>query len=169
MERIKKIRNPYQDRINALNAKDIEEGLKSDALLKTSREPIPNDINDDRFPMTDILPPNVLKPEDLSMKDLLDELQIQTILNNNISPFVKKEIKSEVTQAMIDQFKFDSSKPVQIGDTFYKFKPPGVELTLTEVPPPFPNEDEYYATLRSLMKQEIKISKVIQCRLTYCY
>ena len=159
MERIKKIRNPYQDRINALNAKDIEEGLKSDALLKTSREPIPNDINDDRFPMTDILPPNVLKPEDLSMKDLLDELQIQTILNNNISPFVKKEIKSEVTQAMIDQFKFDSSKPVQIGDTFYKFKPPGVELTLTEVPPPFPNEDEYYAALRSLMKQEIKISK----------
>ena len=88
MERIKKIRNPYQDRINALNAKNIEEGLKSDALLKTSREPIPNDINDDRFPMTDILPPNVLKPEDLSMKDLLDELQIQTILNKDFIVFI---------------------------------------------------------------------------------
>jgi hypothetical protein len=152
-------RNPYQDRINALNFKDIDEGLKTDALLKKSRTPIPDDINSQRFPMTDMIRPNVLKPEELSMKDLLDELQTQTILNNNIAPFVKKEIKSEVTQAMIDQFKFESSKPVKIGDTFYKFKPPGVDLTLTEVPPPFPNEDQYYATLRELMKQEIKISK----------
>jgi len=46
MERIKRIRNPFQDKINALNLKDIEEGLKTDAYLKKSHDPIPNDIND---------------------------------------------------------------------------------------------------------------------------
>jgi len=132
MERIKRIRNPYQDRINALNAKDMEEELKADALLKKSRDPIPDDINNTRFPMTDILIPNVLKPEELSMKDLLDQLQIQTILNNNIPTFVKKDIKSEVTQEMINQFKFDSSKPVEINGVFYKFKPPGLVLVLEQ-------------------------------------
>ena len=79
MKRIERIRNPFQDRINALNATDLEEELRADAFLKKSHDPIPNDINNERFPMTDILLPNVLKLEELSMKDLLDQLQIQTL------------------------------------------------------------------------------------------
>ena len=164
MERIKRIRNPYQDRINALNAKDIEEDLRSDAFLKKSHDPIPNDINDERFPMTDILPPNVLKPEELSMKDLLDQIQIQTILNNNIAPYVKKEIKSEVTQEMIKQFQYESSKPVELNGKFYKFKPPTVDLNLKNVPPPFPNEATYKNEIEGLYKDELKIRRDIERR-----
>ncbi len=162
MERIKKIRNPFQDKINALNLKDIDEGLKTDAYLKKSREPIPNDINDERFPMTDILPPNVLKPEDLSMKDLLDQIQIQTILNNNIAPFVDNKIKSEVTQDMIKQFQFESSRPVEINGKFYKFKPPGLDIDLKAVPPPFPNEADYKRNIQMLFNQELKIGREIE-------
>jgi predicted kinase len=162
MERIKRIRNPYQDRINALNARDMDEALKIDNFLYKKREPIPDDINNQRFPMTDILPPNVLKPEDLSMKDLLDQVQIQTILNNNIAPFVKKEIKSEVTQEMIKQFQYESSQPVQIGDKFYKYKPPTIDIDLTDVPPPFPSETEYKNQIRSLYNDELKIGRDLE-------
>ena len=162
MKRIERIRNPYQDRINALNAKDMDEELKADAFLKKSHDPIPDDINNTRFPMTDILTPNVLKPEELSMNDLLDQLQIQTILNNNIPAFVKKEIKSEVTQEMIKQFKFDSSKPVEINGVFYKFKPPGLDLKIKDVPPPFPSEAEYKREINALIRQELKTRSGIE-------
>lgn len=164
MERIKRIRNPYQDRINALNAKDMSEELKTDNFLYKKRDPIPDDINNQRFPMTDILIPNVLKPEELSMKDLLDQVQIQTILNNNIAPFVKKEIKSEVTQEMIKQFQYESSQPVQIGDKFYKYKPPTIDIDLTDVPPPFPSETEYKNKIRSLYNDELKIGRDLERR-----
>jgi hypothetical protein len=164
MERIKRIRNPYQDRINALNAKDMEEEIKIDAFLKKSRDPIPNDINDVRFPMTDILVPNVLKPEELSMKDLLDQLQIQTILNNNIAPYVKKEIKSEVTQEMIKDFQNEISKPVEINGTFYKFRPPYVTITLKDVPPPFPSEAEYKRAIETMYNSELKTRAEIERR-----
>ena len=155
MERIKRIRNPFQDKINALNLKDIEEGLKTDSYLKKSHDPIPNDINDERFPMTDILPPNVLKPEELSMKDLLDQIQIQTILNNNIAPFVEKKIKSEVTQAMIKDFQNEIAKPVEINGTFYKFQPPDLSIDLNQVPPDFPDEVDYQANIYALIRQEL--------------
>lgn len=164
MERIKRIKNPYQDRINALNARDIDEGIKVDKFLYKKREPIPNDINDERFPMTDILPQNVLKPEDLSMKDLLDQIQIQTILNNNIAPFVDKKIKSEVTQEMIKQFQYDSTRPVEINGKFYKYKPPGIDIDLTDVPPPFPSETEYKGTIQRLYNDELKIGKDLERR-----
>ena len=164
MERIKRIKNPYQDRINALNAKDIDEGIKVDNFLYKKREPIPDDINNERFAMTDVLIPNTLKPEELSMKDLLDQIQSETILNNNIAPYVKKEIKSEVTQEMIKQFQYESSKPVEINGTFYKYKPPGVDINLTAVPPPFPTEAEYKGTIRKLYQQELKIGKDLERR-----
>ena len=157
-------RNPFQDRINALNMKDLEEGLKTDAYLKKSHDPIPNDINDTVFAYTDIKQVNTLKPEELSMKDLLDEIQIQTILNNNISPYVKKEIKSEVTQEMIKQFQYESSKPVEINGRFYKFRPPGVDLNLQAVPPPFPSEDDYKRNIRTMYEQELKAQRDIERR-----
>ena len=164
MERIKKIRNPYQDRINALNLKDIDEGLKADALLKKSRDPIPDDINNTRFPMTDILIPNVLKPEELSMKDLLDQLQIQTILNNNIPAFVKKEIKSEVTQEMIKEFQNESAKPIEINGTLYKFRPPNVTIDLIDLPPPLPSEAEYKRAIETMYNSELKTRAEIERR-----
>jgi hypothetical protein len=142
-------RNPFQDRINALNMKDLEEGLKTDSFLKKSHGPIPNDINDKVFPYTDIKRVDTLKPEELSMKDLLDQIQIQTILNNNIAPYVKKEIKSEVTQEMIKDFQNESAKPVEINGTLYKFKPPDVNVSLQPVPGPFPDEATYQADINA--------------------
>lgn len=142
-------RNPFQDRINALNMKDLEEGLKTDSFLKKSHGPIPNDINDKVFPYTDIKRVDTLKPEELSMKDLLDQIQIQTILNNNIAPYVKKEIKSEVTQEMIKDFQNESAKPVEINGTLYKFKPPDVNISLQPVPGPFPDEATYRADVNA--------------------
>ena len=142
-------RNPFQDRINALNMKDLEEGLKTDSFLKKSHGPIPNDINDKVFPYTDIKRVDTLKPEELSMKDLLDQIQIQTILNNNIAPYVKKEIKSEVTQEMIKDFQNESAKPVEINGTLYKFKPPDVNVSLHPVPGPFPDEATYQADINA--------------------
>jgi hypothetical protein len=164
MKRIERIRNPYQDRINALNFKDMEEELKADAFLKKSHDPIPDDINNTRFPMTDILVPNVLKPEELSMKDLLDQLQIQTILNNNIAPFVKKEIKSEVTQEMIKEFQNESSKPVEINGVLYKYRPPNVNITLKDLPPPLPSEADYKRAIETMYTAEMKTRADIERR-----
>jgi hypothetical protein len=166
MKRIEKIRNPFQDRINALNAKDMAEELKIEKLLYKRRDPIPNDINNERFPMTDILPPNVLKPEDLSMKDLLDEIQSQTILRNNIPTFIKKEIKSDVTQEMIKQFQFDSSRPVEINGNLYKYKPPGVDIDLKDVPPPFPSEAKYKSDIDALFQQQFIIRNELKKKTT---
>jgi len=112
--------------------------------------------------MTDILPPNVLKPEELSMKDLLDQIQIQTILNNNIAPFVDKKIKSEVTQEMIKQFQFVSSRPVEINGRFYKYKPPGLDIDIKDLPPPFPSEANFKRNIQMLYNQELKIGREIE-------
>ena len=150
-------RNPFQDKINALNSKDLDEVLKTQSYLKQSHDPIPDDINNARYEMTDILPVNVLKPEDLSMKDLLDQIQIQTILNNNTPPFVEKKIKSETTQAMIKDFQNEIAKPVEINGTFYKFRPPGVAINLKDLPPEFPNESTYKANINALVQQEFRI------------
>jgi hypothetical protein len=157
-------RNPFQDRINALNMKDLEEGLKTDSFLKKSHGPIPNDVNDLVFPYTDIKRVDTLKPEELSMKDLLDQIQIQTILNNNIAPYVKKEIKSEVTQEMIKDFQNESAKPVEINGTLYKFKPPDVNIDLIDVPPPFPDEATYKNHIYAVAEQELKTSADIERR-----
>ena len=149
-------RNPFQDKINALNLKDIEETLKTQSYLKQSHEPIQDDINNARYTMTDILPVNVLKPEDLSMKDLLDQIQIQTILNNNTPPFIEKKIKSDTTEAMIKDFQNESAKPVEINGTFYKFRPPGVAINLKDLPPEFPDEATYKANIEALVRQEFR-------------
>ena len=164
MKRIERIRNPYQDRINALNFKDIEEEIRLNAFLKKSRDPIPDDINNTRFPMTDILVPNVLKPEELSMKDLLDQIQIQTILNNNIAPYVKKEIKSEVTQEMIKEFQNESAKPVEINGVFYKFRPPNVTISLKDVPSSLPSEEDYKRAIETMYNSELKTRAEIERR-----
>ena len=148
--------NPFQDKINALNVKDIEETLKTQSYLKQSHEPIQDDINNARYTMTDILPVNVLKPEDLSMKDLLDQIQIQTILNNNTPPFIEKKIKSDTTEAMIKDFQNEIAKPVEINGTFYKFRPPGVAINLKDLPPEFPNEATYKANINALVQQEFR-------------
>ena len=147
-------RNPFQDKINALNLKDLDETLKTQSYLKQSHEPIQDDINNARYTMTDILPVNVLKPEDLSMKDLLDQIQIQTILNNNTPPFIEKKIKSETTEAMIKDFQNEMAKPVEINGTFYKFRPPGVAINLKNLPPEFPDEATYQANIQALARQE---------------
>ena len=146
-------RNPFQDKINALNLKDIEETLKTQSYLKQSHEPIQDDINNARYTMTDILPVNVLKPEDLSMKDLLDQIQIQTILNNNTPPFIEKKIKSDTTEAMIKDFQNEMAKPVEINGKFYKFRPPDVSINLKDLPPEFPDENTYKTRLRRLYAQ----------------
>ena len=155
-------RNPFQDKINALNRKDLEETLKTQSYLKQSHEPIQDDINNARYTMTDILPVNVLKPEDLSMKDLLDQIQIQTILNNNTPPFIEKKIKSETTEAMIKDFKNEMAKPVEINGKFYKFRPPDVSLNLKDLPPEFPDENTYKTRLRRLYAQTTNALQVIR-------
>jgi len=159
-------RNPFQDRINSLNLKDLEEGLKIDSYLKKSSDPIPDDINNQVFPQTDFPQVNVLKPEELSMKDLLDEIQIQTILNNNTVPFVEKKIKSEVTQEMIKDFQNESAKPVNINGTLYKFRPPDLEIKLKDLPPEFPDEATYKAEINRIWTQEVQTYAVIRKNLS---
>ena len=156
-------RNPFQDQINAWNLKDIDEGLKADAYLKKSSKPIPDDINNQVFPRGDAPPVNVLKPEELSMKDLLDQIQIQTILNNNTVPFVEKKIKSEVTQEMIKDFQNESAKPIEINGTLYKFRPPDVNIDLIDIPT-FPTEEEYKKRIRAVAEQEIRMTADIEDR-----
>jgi len=155
--------NPFQDKINALNLKDIEETLKTDSYLKKSHDPIPDDINNARYEMTDILPPNVLKPEDLSMKDLLDQIQIQTILNNNTPPFIEKKIKSDVTESMIKDFQNEMAKPVEINGKFYKFRPPDVDLKIKDLPV-FPDERAYRARIEQIYNQEFRAYSDIEAK-----
>jgi hypothetical protein len=145
-------KNPFQDKINALNSKDIDEGLKMESLLRAGTSPYNpdepgkvQDVNSAVFPRYAFPKVNTLTASELSMKDLIDELQIQTILNNNIAPYVKKEIKSEVTAEMIKDFQNENAKPVEINGVLYKFRPPEVDIDLQEVPPEFPDEATYQA------------------------
>ena len=82
-------RNPFQERIDALNAKDLEATIKGHTYVP--HEVVPDDINNIVFPQSNFPPPTFLKAEELSMKDLLDQIQMQTVLNNNIAPFVEKK------------------------------------------------------------------------------
>ena len=142
-------KNPFQDKINALNSKDIDEGLKMEMLLRTPEVTKDSpDVNSAVFPRYDFPKVNTLSASELSMKDLIDELQIQTILNNNIAPYVKKEIKSEVTAEMIKDFQNENAKPVEVNGTLYKFRPPEVDINLQEIPPDLPDEATYQAEIR---------------------
>ncbi len=149
-------KNPFQDRINAMNSKDIDEGLKMDMLLNPLSKAEPKsdkslgfqDVNSAVFPRYAFPKVNTLSASELSMKDLIDELQSQTILNNNIAPYVKKEIKSEVTAEMIKDFQNENAKPVEVNGVLYKFRPPEVDIDLQEVPPEFPDLATYQAEIR---------------------
>jgi len=157
-------KNPFQDKINALNSKDIDEGLNMERLLRAGTSPYNpdepgkvQDVNSAVFPRYAFPQANTLTASELSMKDLIDELQIQTILNNNIAPYVKKEIKSEVTAEMIKDFQNENAKPVEINGVLYKFRPPEVDIDLQEVPPVFHSKEIgrlslYYQPVASLQK-----------------
>ena len=156
--------NPFYEKINVLNSKDLDETLKTQSFLKQSHDPIPDDINNARYEMTDILPVNVLKPEELSMKDLLDQIQIQTILNNNTPPFIEKKIKSDTTQAMIKDFQNEMAKPVEVNGNFYKFRPPDLDINLEVLPPEMPDLATYQANIRALARQEFQLQDEIDRR-----
>jgi len=143
-------KNPFQDKINALNSKDIDEGLKMEMLLRTPEvTKDAHDVNSAIFPRYNFPKVNTLSASELSMKDLIDGLQIQTILNNNIAPYVKKEIKSKVTAEMIKDFQYENAKPVEINGNLYKFRPPEVDIDLQEIPPEFPDLATYQAEMNA--------------------
>jgi hypothetical protein len=121
------------------------------------------DVNSVNFPRYSFPKPNRLSASELSMKDLIDELQIQTILNNNIAPYVKKEIKSEVTSEMIKDFQNENAKPVMVNGTLYKFRPPEVDIDLQAVPPDYPDEATYQAEIDKAARpifREIKNNRI---------
>ena len=72
-------RNPFQERINALNAKNMDEDLKMSRLLSNPNDLSGKvqDVNQINFPRYSFPKANTLTPSELSMKDLIDELQIQ--------------------------------------------------------------------------------------------
>jgi hypothetical protein len=116
-------RNPFSEYINDLNMRDLNSSIELQKMLdvrETMRDS-KDDINAKVFPRYNKQISADLSPEELSMKDLLDRIQVQSILQNNIAPFVKKEIKSEVTEEMIKDFKTKVQNQSQLTELYINF------------------------------------------------
>lgn len=159
-------RNPFSEYINDLNMRDLNSSIELQKLLdvRETRDS-KDDINAKVFPRYNKQIPAQLSPEELSMKDLLDKIQVQSILQNNISPFVKREIKSDVTEEMIKDFQNESSKPVEINGNVYKFRPPGVDVALEPELPEFIDERSYKRDIDMKAQQQINRRTYIESRL----
>ena len=143
-------------KINDLNMRDLNSSIELQNLLDV-RETRDSkfDINAKVFPRYNKQIPVQLSPEELSMKDLIDKIQVQSILMNNISSFVKREIKSEVTEEMTKDFQNEISKPVEINGTLYKFRPPNVDVVLQPELPEFIDERTYKLDTNAKVQQRI--------------
>jgi len=160
-------RNPFSEYINELNMRDLNSSIELQKMLdvrETMRDS-KDDINAKVFPRYNKQISADLSPEELSMKDLLDRIQVQSILQNNIAPFVKKEIKSEVTEEMIKDFQNESSKPVTINGTLYKFRPPGVDVVVHPELPEFPDETTYKNDIDTKFQAKLHQKKVVEDKL----
>ena len=131
--------NPFQDRINALTLQEYQADIAMQKVLKQAKKIVPDDANAMVFPRT---PQAYEAPNatDLMMNDLVNDIQIQTLLKNQVPQYRPKKIQSEVTDEMIKDYQQESKKPVEINGKLYKFVPPDLDLDLEELPKNLPPE-----------------------------
>ena len=99
--------NPFQDRINALTLQGYQDDIALQNVLKQTKKVVLDDVNFKVFPRT----PKAYEQKnatDLMMKDLLNDIQIQTMLKNRIPQYRPKKIQSEVTEEMIKDYRQES-------------------------------------------------------------
>ena len=126
--------NPFFNRINALTLQGYQDDIALQNALKQTKKVVLDDVNFKVFPRT----PEAYEQKnatDLMMKDLLNDIQIQTMLKNRIPQYRPKKIQSEVTEEMIKDYRQESKKPVEINGKLYKFVPPDLDLDLEEPDP----------------------------------
>ena len=123
--------NPFQDRINALTLQEYQADIAMQNMLKQSKKIVPDDVNSKVYART---PQAYEAPNatDLMMTDLVNDIQIQTLLKNQVPQYRPKKIQSEVTQEMINDYQQESKKPVEINGKLYKFVPPDMDIDLEE-------------------------------------
>lgn len=145
--------NPFQDRINALTLNEYQADIAMQNMLKQSKKIVPDDVNNKVYPRT---PQAYEAPNatDLMMTDLVNDIQIQTLLKNQVPQYRPKKIQSEVTQEMINDYQQESKKPVEINGKLYKFVPPDLNLDLEE--PDLPYDLPSRAELNGLVARELK-------------
>ena len=126
--------NPFFNRINALTLQGYQDDIALQNVLKQTKKVVLDDVNFKAFPRT----PQAYEQKnatDLMMNDLLNDIQIQTMLKNRIPQYRPKKIQSEVTEEMIKDYRQESKKPVEINGKLYKFVPPDLDLDLEEPNP----------------------------------
>ena len=131
--------NPFQNRINALTLQGYQDDIALQNVLKQTKKVIPDDVNFKSFSRT----PQAYEQKnatDLMMNDLLNDIQIQTMLKNQVPQYRPKKIQSEVTEEMIKDYQQESKKPIEINGKLYKYVPPDLNLDLEEIPLNLPPE-----------------------------
>jgi hypothetical protein len=125
--------NPFFNRINDLTLQGYQDDIALQNVLKQTKKVVLDDVNFKAFPRT----PQAYAQKnatDLMMNDLINDIQIQTMLKNQIPQYRPKKIQSEVTEEMIKDYQQESKKPVEINGKLYKFVPPDLDLDLEEIP-----------------------------------
>jgi len=138
--------NPFQNRINALTLQGYQDDIALQNVLKQTKKVIPDDVNFKSFSRT----PQAHEQKnatDLMMNDLLNDIQIQTMLKNQVPQYRPKKIQSEVTEEMIKDYQQESKKPIEINGKLYKYVPPDLNLDLEEPDPnrftQLPSKEEF--------------------------
>ena len=131
--------NPFENKILNLTLQQYKSDIALQNVLKQGKKVIPDDANFKVYART---PQAIVQKNatDLMMNDLINDIQIQTMLKNAVPNYRPKKIQSEVTEEMIKDYQQESKKPVEINGKLYKFVPPDLDLDLEEVPPNLPPE-----------------------------
>jgi hypothetical protein len=150
--------NPFFNRINALTFQGYQDDIALQNVLKQTKKVVLDDVNFKAFPRT----PQAYEQKnatDLMMNDLINDIQIQTMLKNQIPQYRPKKIQSEVTEEMIKDYQQESKKPVEINGKVYKFVPPDLDLDLEEPNPNIvthlPSKEEFNRNSDEFLRRKI--------------
>ena len=150
--------NPFENRILNLTLQEYKSDIALQKILKQGKKVIPDDDNFKVYPRT---PQAIVQKNatDLMMNDIINDIQIQTMLKNAVPQYRPKKIQSEVTEEMIKDYQQESKKPVEINGKLYKFVPPDLDLDLEEPDPNIiinlPSKEEFNRNSDEFLRRKI--------------
>jgi hypothetical protein len=150
--------NPFENRILNLTLQQYKSDIALQKILKQGKKVIPDDDNFKVYPRT---PQAIVQKNatDLMMNDIINDIQIQTMLKNAVPQYRPKKIQSEVTEEMIKDYQQESKKPVEINGKLYKFVPPDLDLDLEEPDPNIiinlPSKEEFNRNSDEFLRRKI--------------
>ena len=127
--------NPFEDKILNLTLQQYKSDVALQNVLKQGKKVIPDDENFKVYPRT---PQAIVQKNatDLMMNDLINDIQIQTMLKNAVPNYRPKKIQSEVTEEMINEIPMQRfAEPSEIAAAVAFFASPAASyITGTNMP-----------------------------------